>query len=93
MPATAMRQPITVEIEDITAPATFTDLAAAVAAVWDSLRALPLGHCQYEAYEYFFGEGAVERVREFLERDGQLALSFDMAGRPHAVWVRPVSAR
>lgn len=90
MPATALRGPVTVEIEGITEPAQFTNLGAAVTALWESLRALPLGWEQYQAYALFFGEGAVERVEEFLERDGELTLSFAMAGQSHAVRVRPV---
>ena len=90
MPATAVRMPVTVEIEDVTEPAQFADLATAVTALWNSLRALPLGNYQYEAYREFFGGGA-ERVDEFLQRDGELTLCFAMAGRSHAVKVRPVA--
>ncbi|WP_344465958.1 hypothetical protein [Kitasatospora kazusensis] len=79
--------PVTVEIEDITQPAQFGDLAAAIAALWNSLRALPMGSFQYEAYREFFGDGAVERVEEFLQRDGRLMLTFAMAGRSHYVRV------
>lgn len=89
MPATAMRQPVTVEIENITRPAEFTSLASAVEALWGSLRALPLGWEQYQAYALFFGEGAVQRVESFLERDGQLTLSFGLAGTSHALHIRP----
>lgn len=80
---------VTVSIEDITEPATFSRLPDALEALWEALRVLPLGWTQYEAYRYFFGPGAVERVAEFLERDGELTLSFAMAGRSHAVRVRP----
>ncbi|WP_405017391.1 hypothetical protein OHV05_10155 [Kitasatospora sp. NBC_00070] len=90
--ATSLQRPVTVEIEDVTQPATFNGLADAVAAVWNSLRALPLGHLQYDAYRDFFGEGAVERVSKFLDRDGELLLSFAMAGRSHFVLIRPASA-
>ncbi|GAA4865481.1 hypothetical protein ACGFX4_30270 [Kitasatospora sp. NPDC048365] len=75
----------TVSIEDITEPATFTRLPDALDALWQSLRVLPLGWTQYEAYRYFFGPGAVERVETFLARDGRLTLSFHMAGRAHAI--------
>ncbi|AUG79824.1 hypothetical protein CFP65_5113 [Kitasatospora sp. MMS16-BH015] len=77
--------PYTVEIEDITAPATFANLADALAALWEALRALPLGWTQAEAYRYFLGPDGVERVEAFLERDDQLVLTFAMAGRTHAV--------
>jgi hypothetical protein len=78
-------RPVTVSIEGITEPATFTHLPDALAALWDALRVLPLGWTQYEAYRYFFGPGAVERVTTFLDRDGELTLSFAMGGRTHLV--------
>ncbi|MER5867953.1 hypothetical protein [Kitasatospora sp. NPDC002040] len=77
-----------VSIEDITAPATFSHLPDALAALWEALRVLPLGWTQYEAYRFFFGPGVVERVTEFLDRDGELTLSFAMAGRSHLVQVQ-----
>ncbi|MDH6129657.1 hypothetical protein [Kitasatospora sp. GP82] len=80
---------VTVSIEDITAPATFNQLSDALVALWEALRVLPLGWTQYQAYRYFFGPGAEQRVAEFLERDGELTLSFTMAGRSHAVRVVP----
>lgn len=79
---------VTVEIEGMTAPTTFSHLTAAVNALWESIRAL-LGATQYEAYKLFFGPGAVERVAAFLERDGELQLSFALSGRSHLVVVRP----
>ncbi|WP_354642443.1 hypothetical protein [Kitasatospora camelliae] len=81
----------TVVIEGVTGPATFTRLPDALAALWEALRVLPLGWNQYEAYRYFFGEGAVERVERFLARDGQLTLTFAMAGRTYPVRVRPAA--
>ncbi|MEW1912820.1 hypothetical protein AB0442_31030 [Kitasatospora sp. NPDC085895] len=84
--------PFTVSIEDVTTPATFNRLDDALAALWDALRALPLGWTQYDAYRYFLTEDdAPRRVAEFLARDGYLALSFTMAGRPHAVRVEMAS--
>ncbi|GAA3024864.1 hypothetical protein GCM10020229_75470 [Kitasatospora albolonga] len=77
----------TVEIEDVTAPAVFARLPDALAALWEALRVLPLGWTQYEAYRYFLGPGAVDRVTESLERDGELRLSFAMGGRSHLVSV------
>jgi hypothetical protein len=79
--------PVTVSIEDIAAPATFARLPDALAALWDALRVLPLGWTQYEAYRYFLGPGSEERVTAFLQRDGELQLSFALAGRVHEVRV------
>ncbi|WP_457028720.1 hypothetical protein [Kitasatospora sp. P5_F3] len=81
----------TVSIEDITAPATFARLSDGLAALWESLRVLPLGNTQYEAYRYFFGPGVEERVTEFLNRDGDLVLSFALDGRSYAVRVERAS--
>ncbi|GAA2751085.1 hypothetical protein [Kitasatospora cinereorecta] len=82
---------VTVEIEGVSALATFSRLPDALGAVWASMRALPLGALQYDAYQYFFTRpDAVERVSEFIERDGELNLSFKMEGRSHALRVRPV---
>ncbi|WP_457030913.1 hypothetical protein [Kitasatospora sp. P5_F3] len=75
----------TVSIEDIAPPATFQHLPDALAALWQALRVLPLGWTQYEAYRFFLGAGAVERVTEFLDRDGELTLSFAIGGRSHAI--------
>ncbi|MDH6575821.1 hypothetical protein [Kitasatospora sp. MAP5-34] len=83
-----MTSGVVVEIEGVMAPAEFRNLGDAVAALWESLRVLPLGWTQFEAYRYFFDTaGAEERVRTFLERDRCLVLSFAMAGRSHAVRV------
>jgi len=82
-----------VVIEDVTEPHTFVQLPDALSALWESLRALPLGNTQYEAYRFFFGEGAVERVEQFLARDGRLSLTFTMAGRAHEVRVSPAGGR
>ncbi|MFF1873614.1 hypothetical protein [Kitasatospora herbaricolor] len=80
---------VTVEIEDIAEPATFSRLPDAVAALWEALRVLPLGWTQYEAYRRFLGPGAVRRVEESIERDGELSLSFRLAGRLHLVRIAP----
>lgn len=81
---------VTVEIQGVTAPATFPNLLAAVDAVWESLRALPLGSDQYEAYKLLLGgPDAVERVARLMERDGRFEVAFTMAGRSHLVRVGP----
>lgn len=79
----------TVSIEDITEPASYAELADALAALWATLRTLPLGWTQFEAYRFFFGPGAAERTREFLARDGHLELSFVLLGRSRLIRVVP----
>ncbi|MGE7434087.1 hypothetical protein [Kitasatospora sp. NPDC001175] len=82
--------PVVVEIEGITAPATFTRLPDALTAVWDALKLLPLGTLQADAFRYFLTRpDAAERTTEFLRRDGRLDLSFTLHGRTHAVRLRP----
>lgn len=89
---TSEDSPVVVEIQGITAPATFRRLPDAVMAVWESLRALPLGSTQYEAYKFFMTRpDAVERINEFLDRDGQLDLSFSLDNCSHAVRFRRVA--
>ncbi|MFJ9517858.1 hypothetical protein ACIRPK_06265 [Kitasatospora sp. NPDC101801] len=75
-----------VSIEDVTERANFTHLSDALAALWDALRALPLGVVQADAYRsYLIGEGSTERVREQLAQSGALALTFTMGGQSHLV--------
>ncbi|MDH6127422.1 hypothetical protein [Kitasatospora sp. GP82] len=81
---------VTVEIEGIAPPATFDRMPDALTAVWGALAALPLDPVQADAFRYFFTRpDAVEHVTEFIQRDGALCLAFSMAGRSHAVRVRP----
>lgn len=81
---------VVVEIEGITAPATFGRLNDALGAVWDLLRMLPLGAVQYDAFGHVLsGPGAVDRAARVMGRDGGLALSVALNGRAHLVSVRP----
>ncbi|MGE7439429.1 MULTISPECIES: hypothetical protein [Kitasatospora] len=81
--------PVVVEIEGIAAPAAFTHLPDALAAVWDALKPLPLGTLQADAFRYFLTRpDAAERATEFLRRDGRLDLSFTLHGQPHTVRLR-----
>ncbi|MFD7982083.1 hypothetical protein ACFV4M_01715 [Kitasatospora indigofera] len=81
---------VVVEIEDVTTPARFQHLPDALAALWRSLRELPLGADQSDAFEYFLTRReAAARVREFLVRDGSLTLTLRMDGRLHSVLIRP----
>ncbi|MEV6979038.1 ATP-binding protein [Kitasatospora sp. NPDC093806] len=82
---------VVVEIEGITCPATFGRLPDALAAVWDSLRVLPLGAVQYDAFGHVLsGPGAVDRAARVIRREGGLSLSIAMNGRAHLVSVRPL---
>jgi hypothetical protein len=78
----------TVCVEGVTEPGSFRSLGHALGSLWTTLRILPIGWAQYEAYRYFFGPGAVERTEALLERDGEMVLAFTMAGRSHAVRLR-----
>ncbi|MDH6579224.1 hypothetical protein [Kitasatospora sp. MAP5-34] len=78
---------VTVSVDGILDPLA-APLPQALGALWEVLRALPLGWTQFEAYRYFFDTpGAEERVSTFLERDRCLVLSFAMDGRSHVVRV------
>ncbi|MGE7433481.1 hypothetical protein [Kitasatospora sp. NPDC001175] len=80
---------VTVEIEDITEPATFGRLSDALAAAWESMRVLPLGVVQADAFRYFLTRpDAAEHAAEFIRRNGRLELTFAMSGRSHAVRIR-----
>ncbi|BAJ30925.1 MULTISPECIES: hypothetical protein [Kitasatospora] len=79
----------TVGIAEITEPTSFLTLAPALSSLWQTLRTLPLGWTQFEAYRYFFGPGATGRTEEFLARDGRLRLSFALLGRTRLISVLP----
>lgn len=81
-----------VEIKGVTRAAWFPDLDTAIPALWDSVRALPIGPEQYETFLSFFGPGARERVEETLARDGLLVLPFTLAGCDHTAQIRPSTA-
>ncbi|MGW4379665.1 hypothetical protein [Kitasatospora sp. NPDC004531] len=81
-----------VTIEGLTEPASFLTLADALASLWGTLRTLPLGWTQYEAYRYFFGPDAAQRTEGFLARDGHLLLSFALLGTTRLIRVVPTAA-
>lgn len=90
MPGTAVRQPVVVEIEGVTSPARFGRLEDAIPAVWASLKPLPLDYETFAAYELLFGPNADPQcIRDFIDRDGQLTLTFAMAGQTRIVRIRP----
>ncbi|MDH6131168.1 hypothetical protein P3T37_000537 [Kitasatospora sp. MAA4] len=69
--------PVTVEISGITDPATFNRLPDALTALWESMRALPLGELQHDWFGcYLTRPDAVQRVAENLGRNGDVTLSF-----------------
>ena len=81
---------VIVEIEDVTRPALFQHLPDALAALWRSLRELPLGADQADAFQYFLTRReAAARVRDLLDQDGSLSLTLRLEGRFHAVHIRP----
>jgi hypothetical protein len=81
---------VIVEIEDVTRPALFRHLPDALAALWRSLRELPLGADQADAFQYFHPRrDAANRVRDILDQDGSLSLTLRLEGRFHAVHIRP----
>lgn len=84
----ARRWSVTVEIEGVTTPRTFPRLSAALDALWESLRALPLGFDQYDAARHVLGPGEVHRVEQALARDGELTHRITMNGQSHVVSVR-----
>ncbi|MFD0261601.1 hypothetical protein ACFVH7_25420 [Kitasatospora indigofera] len=85
--------PVVVEIEDVSGPSTFVELSEALAALWESLRPLPMGAVQAEAFRHFLTRpDALDLVTESIRRDGRLSLSFRMNDRLHAVWVSPAGA-
>lgn len=88
--------PFTVEIQGQVSPAEFAHLEDALAALWGSLRVLPLGYEQASTYEDFLtGPGAVDNVRRLLAdpyRHGKLELTFTMAGEKCAVTIRTAQA-
>ncbi|MGE7435209.1 hypothetical protein [Kitasatospora sp. NPDC001175] len=82
--------PVVVEIEDVCGPATFERLPDALSALWGSLRLLPLGAVQADAFRYFLTRPqAADHVAEFIRRDGRIDLAFAMDGRSHYVRIRP----
>ncbi|MFE3041062.1 hypothetical protein [Kitasatospora indigofera] len=90
---TAYEGPVVVEIEDICGPATFARLPEALSALWDSLRLLPLGAVQADAFSHFLTHADVlDLVTESIRRDGRLSLTFRLNGRLHSVRVSPSGA-
>ncbi|MFJ5923548.1 hypothetical protein ACIQF6_13185 [Kitasatospora sp. NPDC092948] len=81
-----------VSIDGITESASFLSLADALASLWGTLRTLPLGWTQYEAYRYFFGPGVAQRTEGFLARDGHLVLTFALLGHTRLIRVLPTTA-
>ncbi|MFI9272728.1 hypothetical protein ACIGXM_18690 [Kitasatospora sp. NPDC052896] len=83
---------VTVELTGITGPASFARVGDALAALWAAMRVLALDESTHRAYEYFLTRpDAVERATEFLERDGGLTLTFEVAGRVHLLRMHPTA--
>ncbi|MCX4749954.1 hypothetical protein OG455_31305 [Kitasatospora sp. NBC_01287] len=89
MTSTEAECPVVVEIEGITPPAQFARLGDALAALWESMRLLPLGEPQADWFGYYLTRpDAARRVAEMLERDQQVELSFGLPDGPHVLCVR-----
>ncbi len=84
---------VTMELTGLTRPATFLRLPDALAEAWRAMRVLPLAAFQADCFRYFLTRpDAAEHVREFLERDGHLTLTFSLQGRSHALRMRPTES-
>ncbi|MFI9271697.1 hypothetical protein ACIGXM_13410 [Kitasatospora sp. NPDC052896] len=81
--------PVTVELTGITRPATFARVPDALAALWESVRVLPLGSLQLNWFrEMLVGLDAVPRAEETLRRGQGLELPFTLADRSHVVMMQ-----
>ncbi|WP_329569462.1 hypothetical protein [Kitasatospora sp. NBC_01266] len=61
-----------VELTDITPPATFVHLSDALAALWQSMRWLPLSDLQHDWFGYYLTRPeAVDHITRALERNGR----------------------
>ncbi|MDH6114356.1 hypothetical protein P3T36_000757 [Kitasatospora sp. MAP12-15] len=83
--------PVIVELTGIMPPATFPRLPEALAALWQSMRTLPLSDLQHDWFGYYLTRpDAVEHVSRTLECDGKLTLSFSLRDSPeqHLLRVR-----
>ncbi|MFI9270645.1 hypothetical protein ACIGXM_08035 [Kitasatospora sp. NPDC052896] len=83
--------PVTVELTGIAQPATFARVSDALAALWESIRVLPLGSLQHNWFrEMLTGPEALPRTEESLQRHGEgLELPFTLADGPHLLTLRP----
>ncbi|MFI9273814.1 hypothetical protein ACIGXM_24345 [Kitasatospora sp. NPDC052896] len=82
--------PVVVELTGVTQPATFDRVSDALAALWASMRALPLDRTTYLAYEHFLTRpDAEERAIEFAAQPGGLVLSFGLGDGTHLLKLRP----
>ncbi|WP_327066326.1 hypothetical protein [Kitasatospora sp. NBC_01302] len=85
--------PVIVELTGITAPATFPRVPEALAALWRSMRVLPLSDLQHDWFGYYLTRPeAAAQVTRTLQRDGDLTLAFSLTDsrRQHLLRVRPV---
>jgi hypothetical protein len=85
--------PVTVELTGITQPATFARIPDALSALWESMRALPLGQVQFLAYElYLTRPDAEQHVAERLTRQGELVLTFWLGDALHLLRINPAQS-
>ncbi|OKI22183.1 hypothetical protein [Streptomyces sp. CB03911] len=61
-----------------------------MAALWALLATLPLPREQHAALDFFVGgAGAVQRVQDFIDRDGAFVLRFTVQGRDLTALLAP----
>ncbi|MFI9275415.1 hypothetical protein ACIGXM_32620 [Kitasatospora sp. NPDC052896] len=84
---------MTVEVPDITKPATFARIADALAAAWQSLQPLSLTKIERRWLECMLTSPEAKLVAaESFERFGEWVMPFQIGGVSHELRMRPVSA-
>ncbi|GAB2700886.1 hypothetical protein [Kitasatospora kifunensis] len=81
-----------VEIEGITPPTRFTRLSDALAALWGSVKVLPLDRDQLRFVGFCLtNPNAVEAATEKLARDGAMVLTIYLSDGLHRLTIRPAT--
>ncbi|WP_280727828.1 hypothetical protein [Kitasatospora sp. MAA4] len=81
------------EISGITDPATFERLPDALAALWESMRHLPLDAFSADCFHYYLTRpDAAKYVTQSLVSNGKVELTCALPDGLHTVSVRPVGA-
>ncbi|MFI6449271.1 hypothetical protein [Kitasatospora sp. NPDC050543] len=85
--------PVTVDIQGITQPTTFTQLGTALGALLESLRAMPLSDADLRSFGDFLAPDQIETIAEQLHRTGLVTRIAFLGFEAHLVRIRPVSTR